>query len=73
MLTTVRARVLNNALHSLLDGKIVNIVSSESLDWNPYRSNGYLQDLLPEFCKDMFIILPSSNECKAYLTLAPLL
>ena len=30
MLTTVRARVLTNALHSLLDGKIMNIVSAVS-------------------------------------------
>ncbi len=28
-----------------VDGKIMNIVSSGSLDWDPYRSYGYLHDL----------------------------
>ncbi len=44
-LTTVKGASVKKALHSLLDGKIMNMVSSGSLDRDPYRSYGYLQDL----------------------------
>ena len=44
-LTTVKGASVKKALHSLLDGKIMNMVCSGSLDRDPYRSYGYLHDL----------------------------
>jgi hypothetical protein len=42
-LTTVKARVLNKLLHSLLDGKIMNIVSAVSWTDIPTEvMDGYL-------------------------------
>ncbi len=32
-------------LNYSVDGKIMTKSASESLDWHPYRSNGYLHDL----------------------------